>query len=186
MNLRPHVLDIIAKIYIIGRKNYNGKIYDNVINIFDELSLDDQKELIRGVLGLYSVTTNTLIHEKEVVDAGDIDALLVYLRKIREDLKKNSHAPVSDVESVIYPTTDPPSSPAPPAPAPSPKADKPPTASVEEIATQSAKKTIRNVILGALFLGCSHILFLSYAPMERSAEAAKFYRNLLSIVIGGK
>lgn len=80
-----HLTDLITKFYNISNKRYNSKTYDNVLNIFDELTLEEQKTLIRGALGLYSATTTGLIHDKNLIDHGDSEALLVYLKKLQDN-----------------------------------------------------------------------------------------------------
>lgn len=52
----------------IGNVHYNGKHFDNVLNIFNDLDSSDQKSLLVGVYYLFSVmegnvnpSTNTLI-----------------------------------------------------------------------------------------------------------------------------
>lgn len=83
--LNSHLTELLDKFYKIGRMKYNGKIYDNVLNIFDELDIEDQKTLLRGALGVYASVTSTIIHEREVIDQGNSEALLLYLKKAREE-----------------------------------------------------------------------------------------------------
>ena len=78
-----HLTELIAKFYNISKRDYNGKTYDNVLNIFDELSLDEQKALLRGALGVYAAATSALIHDRDLIDYGDADALLGYLTRLK-------------------------------------------------------------------------------------------------------
>lgn len=96
-----HLSELISKFYSISKAKYNGKTYDNVLNIFDELDLEEQKELIRGTIGVYSVTTSTVIHDREVIDFGDGEAFLNYLKGAQETRDKTvtgtsgANAPIS-------------------------------------------------------------------------------------------
>lgn len=79
-----HLTELINKFYNISKRNYSGKTYDNVLNIFDELSLEEQKALLRGALGVYVSTSSGLIHDKDLIDHGNSDALLRYLTRLKE------------------------------------------------------------------------------------------------------
>lgn len=78
-----HLTEVIAKVYTIGQSLYNGKIYDNVLSIFDALDLEEQKVLIRATLGLYVASTTDIILDQNIIDSGDSSALLIYLSKMR-------------------------------------------------------------------------------------------------------
>lgn len=80
----PHLTELIGRFYEIGRSKYNGRVYDNVLNIFEELSIEDQKTLLRGTLGMYAAATTSVIHERELIDQGDYNALLLHLKRTRE------------------------------------------------------------------------------------------------------
>lgn len=91
MTLRDdyHLTALIGKFYRIGKQKYNGKVYDNVLNIFEELDIEEQKALLRGALGVYVAATTNISHERDVIDHGDVDALLGHLRKLKEAEAKN-------------------------------------------------------------------------------------------------
>lgn len=84
-----HLTALISKFYRIGKQKYNGKVYDNVLNIFEELDIEEQKALLRGALGVYVSATTNISHERDVIDHGDVDALLNHLRKLKEAEAKN-------------------------------------------------------------------------------------------------
>lgn len=95
-NKEKHLIQLIAKFYNISRQRYNGKTFDNVLNIFDDLSLDEQKLLIQGVLGVYAASASGLIHDKELIDHGDVSKLLEYLRVLQIEVHSGQDMTVSD------------------------------------------------------------------------------------------
>ncbi len=75
--------ELMEKFHAIGKCDYNGKIYDNVMSIFDELSLEDQKHFLRGCLGMYIIMASPLIHSQEVIDSREIDEIFSHIELLR-------------------------------------------------------------------------------------------------------
>lgn len=83
-----HISELVVKFYNISKSNYNGKTFDNVLNIFDELSLEDQKALLRGALGIFAASASGIIHDKELIDYGDAGKLIELLKKLQDEQVK--------------------------------------------------------------------------------------------------
>lgn len=54
-------LEAIAKFIHIGEVYYNNHYYDNVLNIFDELTEEDRKELLRAVYQIFVLVEKGVI-----------------------------------------------------------------------------------------------------------------------------
>lgn len=77
------LIPLLEKFIQIGRTRYNGRIYDNVLNIFDDLSTDEQRELLRGTLNIYAILTTSFSNVRELIDEGDQSALLFHLKRLK-------------------------------------------------------------------------------------------------------
>lgn len=53
--------DVLDKFIHIGNCYYNGKHYDNVLNIFNDLENEDQKALLHGVYYLFAVMEHGMV-----------------------------------------------------------------------------------------------------------------------------
>lgn len=84
-----HISELVVKFYNISKTNYNGKTYDNVLNIFDDLPLEDQKALLRGALGIFAASASGIIHDKELIDYGDAGKLIELLNRLRDEPVKD-------------------------------------------------------------------------------------------------
>lgn len=61
----PKLMD---KFIFIGNTAFNGKINDNVLNIFDVLGTEEQKNILRGTVNLYYMQSSPDIFMLEVND----------------------------------------------------------------------------------------------------------------------
>lgn len=61
----PRLMD---KFIFIGNTAFNGKINDNVLNIFDVLGPEEQKNILRGTVNLYYMQSSPDIFMLEVND----------------------------------------------------------------------------------------------------------------------
>lgn len=84
-----HISELVVKFYNISKSNYNGKTYDNVLNIFDELPLEDQKAMLRGALGIFAASASGIIHDKELIDYSDSGKLVELLRRLQDEQVKD-------------------------------------------------------------------------------------------------
>lgn len=84
-----HISELVVKFYNISKSNYNGKTYDNVLNIFDELPLEEQKALLRGALGIFAASASGIIHDKELIDYGDAGKLVEYMKRLQDESTKD-------------------------------------------------------------------------------------------------
>lgn len=80
------LVPLLEKFFHIGRTKYNGHIYDNVLNIFDDMSSEEQKELLRGTIGIFAILTTSFSNVRELIDEGNQTALLVHLKRIKGDV----------------------------------------------------------------------------------------------------
>ena len=84
-----HLATLIAKFYNISKNDYNGKTYDNVCNIFYEgLDLEEQKTMLRGMLGIYAATAHGFIHSKELIDFGDMRKLIDHVTEFHDEIAR--------------------------------------------------------------------------------------------------
>jgi len=71
--VKSHTLtEIIDRFVAIGNAKYNGKIHDNVLNIFFEMDLEDQKNLLRGVVNVRALAVTADIFNPQISDAAKI------------------------------------------------------------------------------------------------------------------
>lgn len=71
--VKSHTLtDIIDRFIAIGEAKYNGKISDNVLNIFFEMELEDQKNLLRGVVNVRALAVTADIFNPQISDAAKV------------------------------------------------------------------------------------------------------------------
>lgn len=160
-----HLTELITKFYNISNLRYNGKVYDNVLNIFDELDLDEQKTLIRGTLGTYAAATSALIHERDVIDRGDTKALLEYLKRQHQRLESDARAANQKEEEK----------------SPPPKEDKSQD-SFKEFFDSPTGGALKIALLSLIFFVLVHICILAWNDDPDSIQGAKVYKNLIEIV----
>ncbi len=182
----PQLAEVIAKIYVIGKRDFKGKIYDNVISIFDSLDIEDQKTLIRGILGLYVASTTSLIYEKEVIDSGDVDGLIAYLREIGSKLRRPAPPDILGLkppEPVPAPVAGPPA-PATPAAPPAPAAVPVVTALTPEaqmVATLTS--LIKYFSVGIMFLVLAHMTYMAVSSDPDALEGARIYKQIYDALL---
>ncbi len=81
----PKLHELMEKFRSIGKNDYSGKVYDNVMSIFDELTLEEQKQFLRGCLGMYIASSSPIIHNKTLIDTGNLIDLLLQVCFIRNN-----------------------------------------------------------------------------------------------------
>lgn len=160
-----HLAELIAKFYRIGKQKYNGKVYDNVLNIFDELDIEEQKAMIRGALGVYSAATSTLIHEREIIDRGDVDAFLLYLKRAKEQESKESSQTNETKVAIDSKPSD----------------DDGYKSRSEELADKTIVLTMVIFAIGIVLAASIHLIALSMDGSPEAMSKAKFYRSLFEI-----
>lgn len=160
-----HLGEIIAKFYNIGQQRYNGKVFDNVLNIFDDLELYEQKVLLRGSLGTYSSLTSVIIHEREVIDSGDAGALLSRLKQQRLDNRKplTSTIKKDDEDEKKEP----------------PKEQ---TTDLKEFFDSPAGGMFRVALLFIGFFILIHISMMAVSDDPNSMQGAKIYQNFIDVI----
>jgi len=94
-NAPLYLITVIAKIKNISESEYDGKIYDNILAIFNKLSTKEKRVLLRGLINLCF-----LVEDKVLLNKSDIkpvaDQLLVHGSGHKD------HTPeVSEPDSVI-------------------------------------------------------------------------------------
>lgn len=145
--------DLMAKFYNIGKRDYRGKVYDNVMSIFDELSLEEQKHFLRGCLGMYIAASSTVIHEQELIDIGNIDDMLKELRYVKRSKEQDCNRPINKTDR---------------------KSDKPSEAG--EITAFKAGAIV------VFFIILIHLFLIASTDNPDAIQTAKVYRNLFDMI----
>ena len=145
--------DLMAKLYNIGKRDYRGKVYDNVMSIFDELSLEEQKHFLRGCLGLYIAASSTVIHEQELIDIGNIDDMLRELRYV-----KKSRDPSMEHDD--------------------PKTPK----KTEPVSEAGQLTTFKAGAIAVFFVVLMHLLLIASTDDPDAIQTAKVYKNMFDII----
>jgi hypothetical protein len=145
--------DLMAKFYNIGKRDYRGKVYDNVMSIFDELSLEEQKHFLRGCLGLYIAASSSVIHDQELIDIGNIDDML---REIR--YAKRAREPSMEQDTV--------------------KDVKKP-----EPTSEAGQLTVFKAgAIAIFFVVLMHLLLIASTDDPDAIQTAKVYKNMFDII----
>lgn len=155
----PHLIELLTRFYEIGRERYSGRIYDNVLNIFEEMDIEDQKALLRGTLGIYAALCSPLIHEREVIDRGDYDALLMYLKRTTEESRKEAEmAEKRELDNAVPQST--------------------------EKTMDDRFTTIVTWFIGflAIFI-CGHLLWLALDSDPEAMGSAKIYLTIFEMIM---
>lgn len=66
-NVKP-LAKLIDRFIFIGQSRYSGKLFDNVLNILDNMELEEQKNLIRGLINLYLFSASKEVFTQELID----------------------------------------------------------------------------------------------------------------------
>lgn len=150
----PRLSELIERFYEIGRTKYNGHVYDNVLNIFKELDIEDQKTLLRGSLGLYTSVMSDLVVERDVIDQGDYGALLIHLKRKTNETKNELlglNAQTNTQDTVVDSNQE-----------------------------RDLIKTVKTImVITALFIS-SHIVYLAISDSDVALEVAKVYVGILT------
>lgn len=82
--------DVINKVKTIGNNHYDGKVYDNILNIFADLTIKEQRTLLKGLVNICFIA-EAQVEENTVKDELiDIDAInRVELIKLKTFLTKS-------------------------------------------------------------------------------------------------
>lgn len=67
-DLSSTLASYLERFVYIGQTRYNGKIHDNVLNIFEDLDIEDKKGLLRSLLRVHRAAT-TVDDTKEAPDS---------------------------------------------------------------------------------------------------------------------
>lgn len=59
---------LIDKFMFLGRTRFSGKIHDNVLNILDQMELDEQKNIVRGLINLYLFSASKEVFSPDISD----------------------------------------------------------------------------------------------------------------------
>lgn len=145
--------DLMAKFYNIGKRDYRGKVYDNVMSIFDELSLEEQKHFLRGCLGMYIAASSTVIHEQELIDIGNIDDMLKELRYVKRTKDLDLERSGSE----------------------SPK-------KVEKSSESGEITAFKAGAIAVFFIILVHLFLIASADNPDAIQTAKVYKNLFDII----
>lgn len=80
--------DVVAKIRKIGGDHYNLQVYDNIVEIFDRLTEDEQRVFLRSVITLVGIQQGTTTSTGTV---GDLSSIITELGHLRiEDMRRSS------------------------------------------------------------------------------------------------
>ena len=79
--------EIIAKVKEIAERDYKGKIYDNILTIFNKLTTREKRILLKGLINICFV-----VEDKVLVSSND-------LVEVKDQLTENRNAFMSIEES---------------------------------------------------------------------------------------
>lgn len=76
------VVGVINKIKYISDTKYDGKVYDNIMPIFNKLSTDEKRVLLRGLMNICFI-----FEDKFVVETQAIDEVKVLVKENKETIE---------------------------------------------------------------------------------------------------
>jgi hypothetical protein len=74
---------ILSKIKHIGNVNYDGKIFDNILNIFADLSLSEQRALLKNL-----ITICFIVQDQVLDNAANIAVNKSQIQTNKENIKR--------------------------------------------------------------------------------------------------
>lgn len=80
---------VIVRMRSIANDHYHGKIYDNILAIFNQLSTIEKRVLLRGLIGICFIVENKILSEVESV------------REVRTTIEQTSQELGEKVESQL-------------------------------------------------------------------------------------
>lgn len=72
-NRRLTPVEIIRKMIRVSNTNFSGKIYDNILTIFESLSKDEQKDLLRSLICMNITATSQVGYIPELIEHSVIN-----------------------------------------------------------------------------------------------------------------
>jgi len=75
------LMQVIAKIKNMAESDYDNKIYDNILTIFNRLMIRDRKILLKGLINICFI-----IDDKTLVDNNDLEKVKLSLLDTKESL----------------------------------------------------------------------------------------------------
>lgn len=62
------VVGVINKIKYIADTKYDGKVYDNIMSIFNKLNTDEKRVLLRGLMNICFIFEDKFVVETQAID----------------------------------------------------------------------------------------------------------------------
>lgn len=79
--------DVINKVKTIGNNHYDGKIYDNILNIFADLTIKEQRTLLKGLINICFIVETQVEENTESIESNK-HAIETNQEKIKEVYEK--------------------------------------------------------------------------------------------------
>lgn len=80
--------DVINKVKTIANESYDGKVYDNILNIFADLTIKEQRTLLKGLINICFIVETQVEENTENIESN------------KNRIEENKHAIETNQEKI--------------------------------------------------------------------------------------